>query len=278
MTGVKRQPRVRSTVAFRLSVEAQHPDIAFRKAQDEVLPLYLAPLSAVADTPIYGSVLAIHERGLGERWLPRQSTSEVIVIPKPRNLTTAEVEEIPSLAWSARHDATARLAAMELHAANSYLMCRTDDLSDTQAILSTYYFVLERIAKRLDKDQPKSVEIGELEQRIRSLVTSLQAAESVDKKAAEINRASRDINAFRGRGMRQGIRAAGEAMGLGSECIKEAVQFTDLRNKKLGHPIPLGDHSQELGEWLPRAQTCARAYLTGYLRWVDRRGIADPAL
>lgn len=274
VTGVKRQPRVGSKIAFRLSVEAVDSDVAFQKAQDEILPVYLAGLSAIAEQPLYGAVVAVHEQGQDEQWCSRMSSSEMLLIAKPRILRATELEEAPSLVWAARHDATGRLAAREFQAANMYLACRTDDMADAQAILSTYYFILERIANRLNKDRPLRPDPDEASQRIQKLQLSLEEGSSVDAQVTAIQSAHRDLQGLRRRGLRKGIRDAGEAIGVADERITEAVKFTDLRNSKLGHPAPLGDHSRELDEWLPRAQACAMAYLAAYLRWVDKRGVA----
>lgn len=276
VTGVKRQPRVGSQVGFRLSVTAPDSDDAFQMAQDEVLPVYLASVSAVTEHPLYGAVIAVHEDGQDGQWCSRLSSSEVVFIPSPRILEPNELGEVPSLVWAAQLDATARLAAREFQAANMYLTSRTNDLADVQAILSTYYFVLERIAKRLNKDRPLRPDPAEVRDRIEQLQHSLEIADRMDEQVSAVHAAHRDLQGLRGRGMRRGIREAGEATGVADEIVREAVRFSDLRNKKLGHPAPLGDHSQELDEWLPRAQTCAMAYLAAYLRWVDKRGVADP--
>jgi hypothetical protein len=62
-TSTQRQPRVQSKAGFRLSVEAADANAALRKAQDEVLPVYLAALAAIDETPLYGAVVAVHEQG-----------------------------------------------------------------------------------------------------------------------------------------------------------------------------------------------------------------------
>lgn len=246
VTGVKRQPRVGSQVAFRLSVAAADSDAAFIKTQDELLPRYLAGISAIAEEPLYGAVVAVHRRGEDEQWLPRMSSAELRFIPQPRTLSADELAEVPSLVWAAQHDATGRLAASDFHAANMYLACRTGAVADDQAILSTYYFVLERIAKRLNKDRPLLRDPDGAGQRVRELQLSLEVAGDVDEQVAIIGAANRDIQGMRRRGMRRGIRDAGDTLGVADTQIAQAVKFTDLRNSKLGHPAPLGDHSQEL--------------------------------
>jgi hypothetical protein len=277
VTGVKRQPRVGSKVAFRLSVEAADPDVAFQKAQDQVLPLYLAGLSAIAEQPLYGAVVAVHEQGQDEQWCSRMSKSEVLTW-RPRNLSAEELEGLPGLVWAARHDATGRLAAREFHAANMYLACRTDDLADAQAILSTYFFVLERIAQRLNKDRPLRPDPDEARQRIQELRQLLDQKSGVDEQVSAIRQARDDLEGLHRRGTWRGIREAGKVMGVPDEMIAEAAKLTKLRNKMLGHPAPLGDHSRELDAWLPKAQACAMAYVAAYLRWVDKRDLADPKL
>jgi hypothetical protein len=40
--------------------------------------VYLAGLSAIAEQPLYGAVMAVHEQGQDEQWCSRMSTSEVL--------------------------------------------------------------------------------------------------------------------------------------------------------------------------------------------------------
>lgn len=275
VTGVKRQPRVGSQVAFQVTVRAADPDIAFTKAQDQILPFYLAGLSSVAEEPLFAAVVAVHEQGDDEGWFPRMSSSELQFTPKPRTLRDEELQDVPGLVWAAQHDATGRLAATEFHAANMSIASRTGAMADDQAILSTYYFVLERITNRLNKDQPLRSDPNDVKRRIGELQKALETAPTVNAQAKAVHDAHRDLQSLSRRGMRRGVRDAGQALGIPNNQISEATKFTDLRNKKLGHPAPLGEHSKELEAWLPRAQTCAMSYLAAYLRWVDKRGFAN---
>lgn len=273
-TSTQRQPRVGSKAGFRLSVEAPDADVAFRKARDEILPVYLAGLAAIDENPLYGAVVAVHEQGHDQQWCSRMSTASALAW-NPRILQTTDVEEQgPSLVWAAQHDATGRVAAMEFQTANMYLAGKTDSAAETQAILSTYYFVIERIVNRLNKDRPLSVDPEAQRQRIEELQEELETAISVDEQVAAVLRARDELMGLRRRGLRRGVREAGMALRVADAMVVEAVKFTDLRNARLGHPAPLGDHSRELDEWLMRAQACAMAYLAAYLRWVDERGFA----
>jgi hypothetical protein len=155
-----------------------------------------------------------------------------------------------------------------------YLAGRTDNTAETQAILSTYYFVIERIVGRLNKDRPLSVDPDAPRQRIEELRQELESATSVDEQVVAVLAARDKLMGLRRRGLRRGVREAGVALRIADAMVIDAVKFTDLRNAKLGHPAPLGDHSRELDGWLMRAQACAMAYLAAYLRWVDERGYA----
>lgn len=278
VTGVRRQPRVGSDVAFQLTVDATDPEVAFVTAQDRILPMYLAGMSSIAEQPLFGAVVAVHEDGDPEGWLPRVASAEMRFFPNPRILSADELAPLAGLVWSARHDATGRLAATEFHAANMYLGCRTGDSADDQAILSTYFFVIERIAKRLGKDRPLQIDPGDAQEQIDQLQRRLSDGGEL---AVQIKAVVDTAGVLRGmstRGMRRGVRDAGTELGVASGTIEDAVKFTDLRNSRLGHPAPLGEHSVELERWLPRAQACAMAYLAAYLRWVyQQRGYADPA-
>jgi hypothetical protein len=161
---------------------------------------------------------------------------------RPRTLSAEELEGLPGLVWAARHDATGRLAAREFQAANMYLACRTDDMADAQAILSTYFFVLERLAKRLNKDRPLRPDPDEARQRIQELRQMLDQASGVDEQVLAIQRARDDLQGLHRRGMWRGIREAGATIGVPDKMIAEAAKFTKLRHKTLGHPAPLGDH------------------------------------
>jgi hypothetical protein len=275
VTGIKRQPRVGSQIAFQVTVAASDPDVAFTKAQEQVLPYYLAGLSSIAKKPLFAAVVAVHERGDEEGWLPRMSSSELLFTPKPRILGEEELQAAPGLVWAAQHDATGRLAATEFHAANMSMASRSGAMVDDQAILSTYYFVLERITKRLNKENPLRGNPDAAKHRIGELQQALEVAATVEAQINAVDRAHRDLQSLSRRGMRRGVRDAGQALGIPDDEITEAIRFTDLRNKKLGHPAPLGDHSNELETWLPRAQTCAMTYLAAYLRWVAVRGFAS---
>jgi hypothetical protein len=274
VTGVKRQPRVGSRMAFQVTVTASDPDIAFTKAQVQILPFYLAGLSSIAEEPLFAAVVAVHAQG-NEGWFPRVSSSELLFTPKPRMLRDEELQDLPGLVWAAQHDATGRLAATEFHAANMSMASRTGAVADDQAILSTYYFVLERIANRLNKDQPLRSDPEDARRRIGGLQKALEDAPTVEAQVTAVQDAHRDLQSLSRRGMRRGIRDAGQALGIPDDQIAEAIKFTDLRNKKLGHPAPLGEHSSELETWLSRAQRCAMTYLAAYLRWVDERGFAS---
>src|SRR3954451_8676749 len=62
VTGLRRQPQVGSPIAFWLDVSAPDSDEAFARAENELLPIFMAGLSTTASSPVYGTTLAVQAR------------------------------------------------------------------------------------------------------------------------------------------------------------------------------------------------------------------------
>lgn len=273
VTGTRRRTRVQSPVAFQAPVRVGDPDVALREAQDVVLPRYLAALAALTGSPLYGVPVAFHPADEPEKWCPRMSEANVQQFV-PRLLEVEEPDVLAGLVWAAEHDHTARLAALEINVANNYLHSRTDDLADVRAILLTYFFVLERIANRVARYYPLRPKPAETWPAIEKLERALGTAANVEAKVQAVRTAAQALQAQHSRGIKRRVREAGRVIGLDDDMVRNAGELTDLRNESLGHASALGHESAEMAEWLPRAQDCAHAYLSAYLRWVNERGFA----
>ena len=76
--------------------------------------------------------------------------------------------------------------------------------------------------------------------------------------------------------MKRQVVDAGGLLGISTNSVRDAGKFTTLRHTRLAHASKLGGPAPKLDDWLPRAQRCAIAYLSAYLRWVDTRCVAIP--
>ncbi len=145
-----------SELAFETAVLSVDERRAMRHVQDEVLPLYLATLSALTEVPVYGVVIAAHpEAGPGESvgWMSGSPTVRFFdwSSPGPARRPVAALEKSPIHLRTVMDDAAARQAAYYLHSANLNLYSRTDDAADLQSILMTYYFVVEGISRQVGR-------------------------------------------------------------------------------------------------------------------------------
>lgn len=231
---------------------------------------------------MYGVVIAAHVVAPPEvtvDWVSDSPTSHLFywAAPPPARLPDEPLgEEGPGLLWAATHDGVARQAAYDLHAANLGLHSRTEETADAQSILLTYYFVHERIANSLWRLHPRPSPIDESIPHLEWLEGQLQERSSVQAKIEAVKAASTKLAELHTQSMKRKVVDAGNLLGLSSNTIREAGQFTTLRHTRLAHASKLGSHSPELNDWLPRAQQCAIEYLSGYLRWVAVRGQAIP--
>lgn len=272
----------RLELAFNTAVAAADEGEALRIVQDEVLPRVLAAISAVADCPIYGVVIAAHVVApleVNVDWISDSPTSRLFywAAPPPARLPDEPlVEKAPGLLWAATHDGVARRAAYDLHAANLGIYSRTAETADAQSILTAYYFVLERITNHLSRLHPQPSPTAESVPHLQWLEEQLEERSSVQAKLEAVKAASTKLAELHTRSMKRRVVDAGNLLGLSSTTIREGGKFTTLRHTRLAHASKLGSRSPELDDWLPRAQRCAIEYLSGYLRWVAVRGQSIP--
>ena len=269
-----------SELAFETAVDGEDEERAMRLVQNQVLPRYLATLSALAEVPIYGVVVAAHrEAAPGETvgWMSDSPTGRIFdwSSPGPARMPVAMVQESPALLWAATNDATARRAAYDLHSANLNLYSRSNDTADLQSILLTYYFVLERISRQVGRLHPQPAPPADASQRaVVKLEKALERSDTVDRKVAAVRKAATTLQALHSRSMRKQVEDAGEVIRVDPGMVRLAGRLTDLRHRRLGHVSALGHESDELDAWLDDAQRCAVSYLSKYLRWVGKRGEA----
>jgi hypothetical protein len=158
--GTSRQTRVGSELAFNTAVEAADEAEAMHIVNDGVLPRYLATVSAVADCPIYGVVVAAHPVApptAEVQWVSDSPTARLFYwyAPPPARIPDQPMlDEGSDLLWVATHDGVAHRAAYDLHVANLGLHSRGPDSADAQSILMTYYLVLERISNQVSRLNP----------------------------------------------------------------------------------------------------------------------------
>lgn len=274
-TGTERRIRVFSRAAFQVPVRVDDPDEAMRTAEQEVLPRHLAATSAVTGCPLYAVPLAFHAAGEPEAWRPRRADASVLIFnPKLLDAETVDAEQAAGFAWAAEHDYTARRAAVDMYVGNHRMLSHADNSSDVQAVLLSYFFVLERIANRIARFFPLRPGPEESAPLIESLEIALEDARSIEGKVEAVRVAAQRLQAIHSRGMRRRVKEAGTTMGLPDEVSGTAGELTDLRNTSLGHVSTADQAPDALIAWLPKAQECAHAYLSGYLSWVHDRGFA----
>jgi hypothetical protein len=271
--GSQRSVRIFSRAAFQVPVRVEDPDEALRAA--EVLATQrLAAVSAMTGSPTYGVPLAFHELGHPEEWLPRIGKAEVLLW-NPLLLDADDVD--PSTAgifWAAQHDVTARRAAIDMHAGNVRSLSHGYDYADVQAALLSFFFVLERIANRVDRFYPQRPDPINQVGIIRDLEEALSGTYRLSDKLKAVHSANRDLKALQQLGLKRKVKEAGRVVGVTEAVRSTAGDFADLRNGTLGHVSADPQSLDDLVPWLDRAQNCSHEYLSAYLRWVADRGFA----
>ncbi|GAB3785350.1 hypothetical protein [Nocardioides ungokensis] len=271
-TGTGRRTRVRSAAVFKVSVRVVDPDDAMRTAEAEVLPRLLAVVSAMTGSPMFGAPVAFHAANEPEQWLPRRSDAWVDAFtPRQFKAEEADPDEWAGVVWAAQHDYTARHAAVDMYVANNRYLSHGDDAADVRTALLTYFFVLERIADRIGRFFPPKPTPDESAPLVETLEKALDRATSVEQKVECVRVAAQKLQALHSRGIKRRVVEAGGTIDVDENVVRTAGQFADLRNSQLGHVPSAGETAKDLVGWLPKAQQCAHAYLSAYLRWVEGR-------
>src|SRR3954466_2655659 len=115
-----------------------------------------------------------------------------------------------------------------------------DEAVNAHAVLLTYYFAIERIARSVAGsgrvDPPDDAVTPHLERLRRSLDT----ASSLTEQVGAVRKAAGALQDLHSLSMRKRVEVAGRILCLEDHIVAQAADFTDFRHRRLSHASTLG--------------------------------------
>ncbi len=267
---------VRSQHAFHTVVMAETQYRAPEIVDEDVLPPVLAGLTALNGSTVEGEVVMVRptDQPNGQAYGMASATAAIRSSIPTTIHDERWIARANELTHAAMHDSTASRAAREIQLANRHRWVIGDEVVNAQAVLLTYFFVIERIAKRVAKVGSWAVDATRQEMLADGLLNSLRTHRSAKVRVKQIRNAAVELDRLEYNFVKQRISRAGAELGLSTTMVMEAGRFTDLRNRQLGHATALGAGPQrEVFGYLDKAGELARAFLTAYLARIADQGV-----